>query len=101
MRDVAIEVGNQLTRKNDRNNKKEDTSKALGAAIIGLIMESEESRINNQKLRENQGIMEQKWKKKKERESMKQCRKTLSQYKHRRADEKGGREWTGKCVPKF
>ena len=37
MRDVVIEVGNQLVRNNDRNNQQEVTLKALGEAIIGLL----------------------------------------------------------------
>ena len=30
MRDVVIEVGNQLTKNNDRNNQQEDMLKSLG-----------------------------------------------------------------------
>jgi len=58
IRDVVTEVGNQLTKNNDRNNQQEDALRALGGAIIGLRIELVENRINNQKLQENQGIME-------------------------------------------
>ena len=66
MRDVVIEVGNQLTKNNDRNNQHEDMLKALGGAIIGLRMELGGSRIASQKLHGNQGIIEQNGRRKKE-----------------------------------
>ena len=60
MRDVATEVGSQLMKNNDRNNQQEDMLKVPGEAIMGLRGEFQENRTGNQKLHENQKIMERK-----------------------------------------
>ena len=53
------EVESQFTMNNNRNNQKEEMLKELGESIGGLREELQQGRINNQKLQENQGKMEQ------------------------------------------
>ena len=54
VKDAVGEVGNQLTRNNNRRHKQEDMLKAIGEAVLGMGDEMKLNRTNHQILQDKQ-----------------------------------------------